>query len=40
MLTALWLVLMMLNAGTTAPGTHRQASGAPAIQEPVIIIVK
>lgn len=40
MLTTLWLVLLILNAGTNAPATKGQASATPAVREPVIIIVK
>jgi len=40
MLTTLWLVLFILRAGTGVPATNSQPSATPAVQEPVIIILK
>lgn len=39
MLTTLWLVLLILRAGTATPDTNSQTSVTPAAREPVIIIV-
>jgi hypothetical protein len=40
MLTALWLVLLILRAGTGVPVTNSQTGPQTNVHEPVIIIVK
>jgi len=39
MLTALYVVLLILRAGAAIPATNSQPSATPAVHEPVIIIV-